>query len=151
MKRLLARPTNTAQMPSRDGRDRKSSDSPDLLWGLLGAIRYVFGWEADAVRPGAEPAEKGDVARKRAVETQNYSEENSLQGEQILIQDETQSLIRERISSADPENEEFLRTGRHPDEWSSQLLPDMDWNYEAAKDYRAKRESYGENFVFIGT
>lgn len=105
---------------------------------------YVFEQKADM-----EPT-------KIVVEAHHSTEEYHLQGtEQIFVEDETETLIREisRSPSADPEYEEYLRTGKLPeeDEWSSQLPHDIDWSYEFQKEHQAGRKRYEENNTFIRT
>ncbi|KAL6904325.1 hypothetical protein GGI43DRAFT_317096 [Trichoderma evansii] len=103
---------------------------------------YVFDQEADT------------GPTKIVVEKQNYTEENSLnEGGEIFVEDETETLIREisRSPSADPEYEEYLRTGRVPDEWSSQLNPDVDWTYEFNKEHKSGRVHHRESDTFTRT
>ncbi|PNP46717.1 hypothetical protein TGAMA5MH_01668 [Trichoderma gamsii] len=92
---------------------------------------------------------------KIVVEKQNHAEENSFQEERglVFVQDETETLIRElsQSPSADPEYEEYLRTGRMPDAWCSQPPQDIDWGYWHDKEYKARQVRHGESDFFTGT
>lgn len=100
---------------------------------------------------------KADMeSAKIVVEKQDDTEENLLRERgQIFVEDETETLIREisRSPSADPEYEEYLRTGilHDENEWSSQLPYDIDWGYRLDEEYKARRVHHKENETFIRT
>lgn len=98
---------------------------------------------------------KADMASPTiVVENQSNSADKPLQERGLeCVEDETSTLIGEASHSPsdDPEYEEYLRTKRIPDEWGSQLGPDIDWSYESNKEHRIAQERYRESDDFFRT